>query len=140
VVLALLQDDDDRTESTSGTGQAARSIMVDAVDLASLDPPRDLQSSVTTLSTNGTVWPISSVGTVWPLVSQDTTGGVTTVTISTDVLFEFGSAEVSEGGRTAIVEAVRSVPDGTSINVTGYTDSEGGDEINLPVPGPVRPT
>jgi len=57
----------------------------------------------------------------------------TVVTIATDLLFEFGSAEVAPGSADTVRRAVSTAPQGVTIQVTGYSDAVGGDEVNLPL-------
>ena len=49
-------------------------------------------------------------------------GGTTTVTLETDILFDFGSSELSEPARTEIGELVADVPQGAAVAVDGHTD------------------
>ncbi len=61
------------------------------------------------------------------LVGQSTTGNQTTVTLSTDVLFAFNSAQLSPDADTAlsqVASAISSSGQGTVV-VTGYTDNIG---------------
>jgi outer membrane protein OmpA-like peptidoglycan-associated protein len=87
--------------------------------------------SVTARETRGKVQGLDSAGTVKPWVQSTLQSGATVVTISTDVLFDSGTADVGPVGQAVIVEAVMSAPDGASVSVTGYTDSRGNDEANL---------
>lgn len=64
-----------------------------------------------------------------PEVTSD--GDETVVSLDTDVLFEFGKAELSAEAKKAVVDAVRDVPDDAAIEVVGHTDSIGSDADNL---------
>lgn len=64
-----------------------------------------------------------------PEVTSD--GADTVVSLDTDVLFEFGKADLSPEAEKAVVEAVKDVPDGAQIRVEGHTDSIGSDADNL---------
>lgn len=64
-----------------------------------------------------------------PEVTSD--GEDTVVSLDTDVLFEFGKADLSPEAEKAVVEAVEDVPDGAQIRVEGHTDSIGSDADNL---------
>ncbi|MCL2849422.1 MAG: OmpA family protein, partial [Micrococcales bacterium] len=57
----------------------------------------------------------------------------TVVTIATDLLFAFGSAEVTSGSEQMVRRAVSTAPKAVTIQVTGHTDALGGDEVNLPL-------
>ena len=58
-------------------------------------------------------------------------GGDTVVSLDTDVLFEFGEADLSRAAKDAVVEAIADVPDGAKVKVVGHTDSIGSDAENL---------
>lgn len=60
-----------------------------------------------------------------------TEGADTVVSLDTDVLFEFGKADLSDDAQAAVSEAVKDVPDGAQIRVEGHTDSIGSDADNL---------
>lgn len=60
-----------------------------------------------------------------------TEGADTVVSLDTDVLFEFGKADLSDDAQAAVSEAVADVPDGAQIRVEGHTDSIGSDADNL---------
>lgn len=60
-----------------------------------------------------------------------TEGEDNVVSLDTDVLFEFGKAELSSAAKKAIADAVADVPDGAKIRVEGHTDSIGPDAENL---------
>lgn len=52
-------------------------------------------------------------------------GGDTVVSLDTDVLFAFGTADLSDSAEDAVVDAVQDIPDGAEVEVVGYTDSVG---------------
>lgn len=69
---------------------------------------------------------------IQPFVPEVTSDGdETVVSLDTDVLFEFGKAELSAEAKKAVVDAVRDVPDDAAIEVVGHTDSIGSDADNL---------
>jgi len=57
----------------------------------------------------------------------------TVVSINTDLLFEFGSADVTPASADLVRRAVATAPPGVTIQVTGHCDGEGDDVINLPL-------
>lgn len=66
------------------------------------------------------------------LVGRSTTGDQTTVTLSTDVLFDFNSAQLSPAAGTAISQVASAIDQsgqGTVV-VTGYTDNIGDPSYN----------
>lgn len=58
-------------------------------------------------------------------------GGDTIVRLDTDVLFEFGEADLGAQAEDAVVDAITDVPDGGEVTVEGYTDSVGSAADNL---------
>lgn len=52
-------------------------------------------------------------------------GGSTVVSLDTDVLFAFGTAELADSATDAVVDAIKDVPDGAKVSVVGHTDSVG---------------
>ena len=128
VVVAVVMNSGGGPGFTSST-DTPKPGRVGAFDLATVHPRPDTRESVVTLSTDGLIWKIGQ-GTVWPLMEQDKKNGVTTVTISADILFEFGKADLNDDGKTTIIAAVKDAPNGASIDVTGYTDTKGTDTDN----------
>jgi outer membrane protein OmpA-like peptidoglycan-associated protein len=57
----------------------------------------------------------------------------TVVTMTADVLFEFGKASLAPGARDQILKVVKEIPQGVAVKVDGHTDSKGGDDINIPL-------
>lgn len=57
-------------------------------------------------------------------------GDDTIVSLDTDVLFEFGKAELGDPAKEAVLDAVQDVPDGAKVAVVGHTDSVGTDADN----------
>lgn len=61
-------------------------------------------------------------------------GSSTTVRLSTDVLFAFGSADLSGRASAQIDDAAAKLRGVTGrVSVTGYTDSVGSDAVNIPL-------
>jgi OmpA-OmpF porin, OOP family len=108
-----------------------------------LPDPSDesLVQSVTQISTEGSVHliplggitPIDTSGAVADLVVRSQDGDQTVVTIATDLLFDFGSAELDSVGEDTVRTAVVDAPQGATIQVTGHTDAISGDEVNIPL-------
>ena len=125
VVFTLLQQDAgqgaEEAEPVAST-PTPTSIVVEGFDVDAMNTPSDadLAQSVRVLNLNGSV-------RSWVETEDNVT------TISTDVLFEFAKADIDAAGERAIVEAVKQVPNGASVDVLGYTDSKGTDEINMPL-------
>lgn len=69
-------------------------------------------------------------GSVAPLVEESTEGDETTLTLLSDLLFEFGSAKVEPAAATAITAELDDVPQGAEVDVVGHTDSIGSASVN----------
>lgn len=54
-----------------------------------------------------------------------------TIRLVADLLFAFGSAELNEGATTKLPEILTDIPQGTAIEINGYTDSIGTAADNL---------
>ena len=57
-------------------------------------------------------------------------GGDTVVTLDTDILFDFDSAELSDTAKKKIKDLVEDLPADSEITVGGHTDSNGEDDYN----------
>ena len=75
------------------------------------------------------VWDPS--GHVEPLEQETRDGAETVVTLDSDILFAFGSAEISPSAETRLSELVADLPTGTPVSVVGHTDNVGSDADNL---------
>jgi len=62
-------------------------------------------------------------GVIEPLAQTDAEAGTTAITLSTDILFTTGSAEISEAAAAKIVELVQDVPEGAAVSIDGHTDT-----------------
>lgn len=69
-------------------------------------------------------------GSVTDLATEGEDGSEAVITLSSDVLFEFGSAEIPDNAAEAIVKTLEKVPDGSEVEISGYTDSVGDDSDN----------
>lgn len=59
---------------------------------------------------------------ITPFDDRVTEGDTTTITLASDILFDFGSAELSEAARTKLGELVGEIPEGGAVSVDGHTD------------------
>ncbi|WP_250446357.1 OmpA family protein [Actinotalea sp. C106] len=84
-------------------------------------------------SAQDAVLPLVVEGSVIGLERTTETEEETVVTLTSDLLFEFGKADLTAASTSAIAEIAQVVPQGAEVQVDGYTDSLGGDEINLPL-------
>jgi outer membrane protein OmpA-like peptidoglycan-associated protein len=65
------------------------------------------------------------------LETTSTQGAETVVTLSTDVLFDFGKSVLPPSAPAKLNELTTGVPRGGSLKVHGFTDSIGSDQANL---------
>lgn len=90
----------------------------------------EIAESVTDLELQ--VTDIDVTDSVTDLEQESTEGASTVVTLSSDILFAFGSAELSPAARDAVTELGHRVAEATgTVRVTGHTDSIGSDADNL---------
>lgn len=116
VIAAPSQADTSTPESPGDFGAPTEEQLADSV--IAWDPA----DSVTT-------WSIHD--SVTPLVTEDTEGDESTITLTSDILFEFGSSKVTKAAKGAIGDALDDVPKKTAVKVSGYTDSIGSTASNL---------
>jgi len=93
-----------------------------------------IADSVEAFSIDGSVDAYSIDGSVERLVTESTDAGVQTVTLGSDVLFAYNSAALDPAAQAAVDQLIEDLPsEATSVSVDGYTDSRGGDEVNIPL-------
>src|SRR5699024_11503769 len=78
----------------------------------------------------GNVMEWNTADSVTPLATNTKEGNDAVITLASDILFDFDSAEISDKAEKAIAKTVEKVPDGTKVTVSGYTDSVGSDSAN----------
>jgi outer membrane protein OmpA-like peptidoglycan-associated protein len=59
--------------------------------------------------------------------------GTAVVTLTSDLLFEFGKAALTPASAAAIPDVAKGIAQGAAVAVDGYTDSRGTDTINVPL-------
>jgi OmpA-OmpF porin, OOP family len=89
-----------------------------------------LGRSVTVYDPDGRVVVYSLRGTVEVLQTEQRSAGTTSVTVSSDVLFAFGSDALDERARTAVAAVAADLPQGAAVQVVGHTDGVGEDASN----------
>src|SRR5699024_642183 len=70
----------------------------------------------------GSVMEWSTADSVTPLATDKKEGDDAVITLASDILFDFDSAEISDKAEKA--------PEGTNVTVSGYTDSVGDESAN----------
>lgn len=71
--------------------------------------------------------------TVKGLVVEEVDDGESVLTLTSDLLFAFGSADLAPASGAAIGQAVAELPQGAPVSVSGHTDSSGSDAVNQPL-------
>ena len=108
---------------TSGGAPTATGVVVSddrATALAAL-PPEAWAESVTALTPN-----VNALDTNVSEVEQESTqGDETVISLTSDVLFAFGKADLSPTAQAKIVELVTPIPNGATVKVHGHTDGKG---------------
>lgn len=62
--------------------------------------------------------------------TTESSGGESVITLATDILFDFDSAELSGQAEARIAEIADEMPSGAAVTVAGHTDSKGEDAYN----------
>ncbi|WP_250442598.1 OmpA family protein [Actinotalea sp. C106] len=92
-----------------------------------------LAVSVQVWDPRGTVHTWNPEGTVRGLAVEAADGAESVVSLTADLLFEFGSAELADSTAEAVAATVADLPEGVAVLVGGHTDAMGTDAINLPL-------
>jgi OOP family OmpA-OmpF porin len=72
-------------------------------------------------------------GSVTGLQTTTEAAGTAVVTLTSDLLFEFAKADLTPASSAAIPSVAAGIAQGAAVAVDGYTDSLGGDGINIPL-------
>ncbi len=119
--------------SSAGVALAAAGALLFAVPAAAADEPSGPeefgQPSADQITASIRVWDPS--GHVDPIESTTTEGEETVVSLDSDILFAFGSAELSPSAVSRIADLVADLPPGIAVSVIGHTDDVGTDADNL---------
>ncbi len=75
------------------------------------------------------VW--DPTGHVKVIETETTEGDEAVLSLDSDILFAFGSAELSSKAVSTIAELVADIPQGVGVSITGHTDDIGSDAENL---------
>lgn len=82
----------------------------------------------------------SAADAVLPLVVEGAVLGLereapapAAVTLTSDLLFDFGSAALTPAASAAVTEIAARLPQGAAVAVDGHTDARGGDAVNVPL-------
>ena len=93
-------------------------------DSAPEPSPERIERSVNAYSTDGSVEKLAQT------TKQD---DESTLTLGTDVLFAFDSADLDAAAEDAVTAQLAGVPKKAKVAVGGHTDARGGDKVNVPL-------
>jgi OmpA-OmpF porin, OOP family len=110
----------------AGTDRAAADEIADL----GTPTPQMISSSVTVFAIGGVTRFVVD-GSVTRLQSERTGAGRTKVTVSSDVLFAFGSATPAPDAGATVARLLARAPRGVVVGVDGYTDSVGTEQANF---------
>lgn len=74
---------------------------------------------------------IDIAGSLDDAVATDTSQEQTVVTIASDILFDYGSAELTSLAQKALAEVAADIPQAGQVQIDGYTDAKGSEASNL---------
>jgi outer membrane protein OmpA-like peptidoglycan-associated protein len=110
---------------------AAPASAADPAENFSEPTSQQLDASVTVYTTADSITVYDLAGSVGAVESRTTEGAEEVLRLASDILFAFGSAQLSPEGTTRIGELVADLPQGVAVSVTGRTDSIGTGAANL---------
>jgi OmpA-OmpF porin, OOP family len=90
-----------------------------------------LADSVRVWDPTGTVRVWDPQGSVSTLERQTTQGAENVLSLDTDILFAFDSADLPPSAGPAIAALLQNVPSAAAVTILGHTDSRGDDAYNL---------
>ncbi|GGH47674.1 OmpA family protein [Microbacterium album] len=99
--------------------------------LDELDFPAARGDAVIRYSLDGSVTRYSAERRVSSFATEEQDGGETTISLSSDILFRFDSADLPGSAEPHLRELVEPVPEGETVHVEGHTDSVGDAAYNL---------
>lgn len=105
-------------------------IAADSPDDLGTPTPDLLRQSVQAWDPEGSVQTWTLRDSVKPLVEEKDDDAKSVITLTSDILFEFGSAKIPKNAAKAVASAVRNVPNKATVKVSGFTDSIGDTAAN----------
>jgi outer membrane protein OmpA-like peptidoglycan-associated protein len=112
------------------SADTSASMLADSVVDLSGRPKAD---SVLKLNAADSALKLNAVDSVTGLKKTEKSAGTSVVTLTSDLLFEFGKAALTPASTAAIPDVAKGIARGAAVAVDGYTDSLGRDAINVPL-------
>jgi OmpA-OmpF porin, OOP family len=113
-------------------GVAAGALAAPAAAQDGVVGPAQLEDSVLPLDVEGSVLPIDVEDSVVSLQTERERNGRVSVSVASDVLFEFDRARLTQQAQVTIGRVAERIRDaGGPVQVDGHTDSLGSDSYNL---------
>ena len=106
-------------------------------DLARLEQavitPAMLADAVLDLDATSAVFDLSRSAAVRGLEQTKKEAGAAVVTLTSDLLFDFGESTLTPAASAALAEIAQAIGQGAAVAVDGHTDSIGGNDVNVPL-------
>jgi len=109
------------------------SMLADSVVDLSGKPAADSVVDLSGKRAADSVLKLNATDSVTGLEKTEKRAGTAVVTLTSDLLFEFGKAALTPASTAAIPDVAKGIAQGAAVAVDGYTDSRGGDTINVPL-------
>ena len=119
---ARLIEKTDQARAKADAANAAVVITPALVARSTLDLSPRVTMSVSALNVSRSTFPVET---------KAVAGDVTLITLVSDLLFPFDSAELTSAARAKIAELTQKIPRDVAVDVDGYTDSLGSDAYDL---------
>jgi outer membrane protein OmpA-like peptidoglycan-associated protein len=84
-----------------------------------------IENATSSLVPENSTIPLVAEDSIVPLQTETEEQGLKTVTLTSDLLFEFASAELTDAARGAVGDLANQIPQGASVTVDGHTDAIG---------------
>lgn len=95
--------------------------------------PAMLADAVLDLDATSAVFDLSQSAAVRGLEQTKKEAGTAVVTLTSDLLFDFGQSTLTPASSAALAEIAQAIGQGAAVAVDGHTDSIGGDDVNMPL-------
>ncbi|MEL7975622.1 OmpA family protein [Isoptericola sp. F-RaC21] len=112
--------------------EAAEALAEDSTRVEAADVSAEMAADATfDLRTDDSTFPLRPDDSTTTLESKQEKKDDTVVTLTSDLLFDFGKATLTPEAKKAVAELAGDVPQDATVRVDGYTDSIGTDAKNL---------
>ncbi len=125
--LSAVADDDD--------GPAAVLADITVTDEMRAAATFDLEAKSATfdLEAKSATFDLDGASATVTLETTETSDDQTSVTLTSDLLFEFGKSDLTEPARATLGDLAKEIPQDAVVAVDGHTDSVSGNDVNVPL-------